>query len=86
MIGIIVAPGFVFSNSTYNTSESIEVLHVGGVAYLSIPPPSAGVHIVIQPLCFLPIRVVTFGGKTQVLSMLRITVECLNTLNDVAHE
>ena len=52
-------------------------------ANLSFPPPFTSMHIMIQPICLIGIKVVTLGSKDQNRQKFWVTIQRLNTLKDV---
>ena len=56
------------------------------LTHLRTPPPLTSLHLVIKSNGFIGIRIVSFGCEGKVLDMFRVTVECFEILDNIAHK
>ena len=81
--GMTVTPGCSDSSNSWLCS-SVQRLDKFCVAYLYGPPPITCIHVAIHSLHSLIIHVVLLWSKSQVLHKLRISIDCADTIQDVA--
>lgn len=84
MIGMIVAPAFRFSNVFWKINERVNRAREENDAYLSLPPPFAGMHIMVKTDSLTVISVMPLRSEDEAVGELRITIQCLNTLYYIA--